>query len=618
MTKPILSTLTALFIANSVNAQEYGLLLGFRHGGHYDTTVQVVEEEGPRLEGTDDFTQGTASYRTLWLRTQEGKLQLGSEKTSLLVSREDGFWRMDVKHSAYNEFAEDFIWINPPPDPDAPVNPFLATKEGIEAFETATLVKEQAIDAKHGESCIGHSYRDLLFVENNYVTVGFLNTETCQGMGETTSQSALQTLSIEELETVEFSELLGADAMSQLEKAGKNYKESRQGSDSQNWGELSGGVMRGQGQWVIKGHFPDNKGQYANFTTDLPVPEKLVKSNQLIPDWETIKAQIPDAVDALSSPDQSLLVVLTPDSLLSFTVENGKINSKSILHLTMKRPVTLVMAQWTEGQFVDNWSEEIDSLGPKPRQSWFAEAKSSDGPGKDNIPLLGIVATDPNVVLNVREGIGEHTPLLAKLDKDSKLRILDCLGQWYKIQLEEGKTGYVQIDYVKLLPKLPYVKAGCLAENCAYGKWKLKIPATLYESPTFESATLAQLEAQQTLQAMEGQVNTTQYGEIVVIKNTQIQALPIEAAAVENKELLQLSQSDLLLDLEPKGQGLHVVWYKGRLYYLDEAWDPQATSQADLWGKVATERKTDWWVKVELPDQNLQGWIANPSAENVR
>jgi len=71
------------------------------------------------------------------------------------VPRSDGFWRIDVKHSAYNDFTEDFIWVNPAPDHDAIPNPFLAEQEGINAFDVSLLVKrqgkEQGIDTTHGE-----------------------------------------------------------------------------------------------------------------------------------------------------------------------------------------------------------------------------------------------------------------------------------------------------------------------------------------------------------------------------------------------------------------------------------------------------------------------------------
>lgn len=614
----ILSTLVTFFIAYAVNAQDFGLLLGLRYGGNYNATAQLPDEEGPRQESSDDLPQNTAAYRTLWLRTQDGKLQVGAEKTSLLVPREDGFWRVDVKHSAYNDFHEDFIWINPPPDSDAPVNPFLANKEGIDAFDVAILVKKQGIETEHGESCTGHSYRDILFIENQYLSVGLLNNQTCRGTGDSTGQNALQILSLENLEPVDLGGTLSADNKLTFENTAKNYKDTHPGRGSQSWGDLSGAIVRGPGHWMMKGHYPGAKNDYTNFEVPIAVPSNLVKHDVLTPEWDLIKKQIPEAIDALSSPNQETLIILTKTSLLSFTVDKGKISSQPTLQLLLKHPMTIVMAQWAEGQFVDNWSQELDGLGPKPEKSWFtASQKSGDNAQQNNAQLLGIVVTEPNVALNIRESIGEHSKLFAKIDKGTKLHILDCLGQWYKVQLDNGQTGYALSNYVKLLPKLPYINTGCPKETCTYGKWKLKSPAMLYDKPSFDTASIAQVEAQQTVQAREGQLHTSQYGEITVVKNMEIKVLPLDVP-VEKKETLKLISGDLLFDLEYQGQRVHVVWYQGKLYYLEEGWNPQTTPQADLWGKTVTERKSDWWVQVEIPDKNLHGWIANPNAENVK
>lgn len=603
-------------VTGSVNAQEEtGLILGFRYGGDYDASHQ---KDASQQEKTEEVTKELASYHTLWLHTQEKQLKVVTEKTNLLVPREDGFWRVDVRHSTYNNFKEDFIWINPPPDPDMPVNPFLANKEGVDAFDVAILVKEQGIETRRGEHCTGYTYRDILFIEEQHISVGYTNNEACQGAGEATGESALQILGIEDLGPLQGLEVLGKENWASFEKLAQNFKEKKQDQGSQDWGKASVGVMRGAGRWIIKGHFP-SQNNYVNFDVDLPLPEGLVKHNALVPDWETIKKQFPEAVDAFSSPSKEWLVILTKSSLLSFKVEQGKVNSQPTMYLTFEYPLTVVMAQWAEGQFVENWSQEIDSLGPKPTKPWFVETKLTVNKSEENgpLPLFGVVTTPQGIVLNIREGMGEHTKLIGRVEKNSKLRILDILGQWYKVQLHDGQVGYAHGDYIKVLPKLPYRKPACPFEACSYGKWQLKNPATLYAMPSTEANTITQLKAQQILQALEGQMATDQYGEILVIKESQINALPLDAPSVENKETLKLGQGDMLFDIEDQGKGIHVMWYQGKLYYLEEAWQAETSPQLELWGKVLTARKTDWWVRVELAEQNLKGWIVNPQAENI-
>ena len=300
----VLSILLGFIIISSVNASESGLLLGLRYDTHYDVSANLSQEK------VFVGTQKPSSYRTFLLRAENGQVNLAAERTNLLVPREDGFWRVDVKHSTYNDFTEDFVWVNPAPDFDALPNPFLAEQEGINAFDVSLLVKEQGIDTTLGEHCQGYTFRDILFMGAQYLSIGYTRSETCRSVFMNAStDSALQMLTLKKLELVEIATLLGSKGNNSFKQATKDYQ--NQHSNHQDWGDVSGGIMRHQGQWVIKGHFPMNEGKYTHFEVPAVAPEELVSHDTLYPDWETIKTEVPDAVDAFSSPAKDVVVVLT-------------------------------------------------------------------------------------------------------------------------------------------------------------------------------------------------------------------------------------------------------------------------------------------------------------------
>ena len=593
----VLSISIVLSMTSYASASESGLLLGLRSGANYDISATLLSDKKV-FEGA----QEPSSYRTFWIRAENGQVKLAAERTNLLVPRDDGFWRIDVKHSVYNDFAEDFVWINPAADPDALPNPFLAEQEGIKAFEVSLLVKEQGIEASLGEYCKGRTSRDILFMGNNYLSVGYIRSEICGFMGGST-QSALQMLSLAELESVEIVALLGYKGSKALKRAAKNYQKRHSGSEE--WGNVSGGIVRDLGKWVIKGHFPVGEGRYTHFSVRGAAPSRLIGHNQLYPDWKLIKKQVPDAVDALSAPSKDLLVVLTESgSLLAFTLKGGKISQQPALHILFKQPVTVVMARWAEGLTVSNWTQEIQNLGPKPQQTWFTEAEI---PSVDEEPkIVGVVVTQ-SATLNIRQGMGQYTKPIAKAKKGTKVNVLDILGRWYKVQLDDGRVGYAHSDYVKILPKLPYIHPACPVNNCAYGKWQLNKPTTLYAEPSFKADSLATLEAKQVVQALNGEIHTSQFGEIEVVKS--------ELELTDDNLKLTLHQGERLFDLESVGLGMHVVWYNGDLYYLNNGWNSDMAEEA-RWGKIVTERKTHWWVKVNTPEKNLSGWIVNPEIGN--
>jgi hypothetical protein len=590
----VLSILIVLSMIRLVSASESGLLLGLRSGANYDTNATLYS---PEKMGKN--SQQASSYRTFWIRAKNGAIELAAEKTNLLVPREDGVWRVDVKHSAYNDFVEDFVWINPAPDPDAIPNPFLAGQEGIKAFDALLLVKEQGIEPSVGEYCNGYASRDILFVGNNYLSVGYTRSDICGFMGET-MENALQMLSLGELEPVSITELLDSEGSKAFKQAAKSYQ-NQQGSTE--YGDsVSGGLVHNQGRWIIKGHFPTNEGGYTLFDVPFAAPSSLVGYNELFPNWDDIKKRVPDAVDALSAPSKDFLVVLTESgSLLAFTLNGGKISEQPALHILFKQPVAVVMASWAEGLTVSNWTQEIQSLGPKPKQSWFTQADISGLDKADKI--VGVVVT-ANAALNIRQGIGQYTKPMAKVQKGSKVNVLDILGQWYKVQLDDGQVGYAHSDYVKILPKLPYIRPACPIDNCNDGEWQLNKPSTLYAEPSFKADSLGTLEAKQVVRAIKGEVHTLQFGEIEVVKP--------EIEISDDNQKLTLHQGDRLFDLESVGLGMHVVWYNGELYYLNNGWDSDQVSENVLWGKKVAERKTHWWVKVTVPEKNLSGWIANP------
>ena len=330
-----------------------------------------------------------------------------------------------------------------------------------------------------------------------------------------------------------------------------------------------------------------------------------MRPNKLYPNWEQIKKQIPEAIDAFNSPSKDLLVVLTNSgSLFAFIVKGDKISQQPVLHIIFKHPVTPVMARWAEGLTVWNWTEEIQNLGPKPQQTWFTEAEITP----TEVPkMVGVVVTS-NTSLNIRQGVGKHTKPIAKIEKGKKINIIDVLGQWYQIELEDGRSGYAESDYVKILPKLPYIQVACPLENCTYGTWTLNKSSTIYSEPSFKADAVGTLSASDVVQAQYGEIHTSQFGEIEVSKDQRL---------TDDNRTLTLHEGDRVFDLESVGLGIHVVWYNGDLYYLNNGWDSKIVSGHALWGTLVTPRKMDWWVKIDIPEKNLSGWIANPKAKGM-
>ncbi|MDM8565586.1 SH3 domain-containing protein [Candidatus Halobeggiatoa sp. HSG11] len=578
-----------LFVMTSVMASESGLLIGLRHGSNYNLAADTIDEN--TLGGVYE----PSSYRTFLLQAENGRIELIAERTSLLLPRDDGFWRIDVKHSNYNNFNEDFIWINPAPDSDSLPDPFLAEQEGTKAFDISMLVSKRGINSEVGEYCSGYISRDILYVGTDYLSAGYTRNESCDSFDmDGGMESALQVLSLKGLESVTIDTLLDANT-------NKTFADTVAKNKSDELGDVSGGIMRSQGQWILKGHLPvPDEVKYKNFMVPAKLPNKI--STEIIyPDWKTIKQHVPNAIDALTAPNKEFLIVFTDSGeMLAFNLKGDKISQQPALHILFKKPVALVMSRWAEGQYVSNWMQEIQNLGPDPKQSWFttADIPSKKKPSK----TTGVVIADN---LNVNQGIGQHSKPVAKIKKGDKINVLDVLGQWYKVKLVNNTIGYAHSEHIKILPQLPYVNQACPIDNCNYGKWQLNKSAILYSDPSFQSDAITTLAAKQSIQALYGEIHTSQFGEIEVNKNDV------------KDDNLTLKKGDKLFDLAAISLGVHTVWFNGVIYQLNNGWNTNVVSESDVWGKPVTKRLSDWWVKVEIPEKSLSGWIANPDAEGM-
>ncbi len=74
------------------------------------------------------------------------------------------------------------------------------------------------------------------------------------------------------------------------------------------------------------------------------------------------------------------------------------------------------------------------------------------GPGLGRDARCGTVETE-DATLNVREGMGTNTKVIDKVRKNARIRILDNRGEegeWLKVQIDNGKLGYVRKKFVDI------------------------------------------------------------------------------------------------------------------------------------------------------------------------
>lgn len=128
------------------------------------------------------------------------------------------------------------------------------------------------------------------------------------------------------------------------------------------------GLIRKNGHWYLQGRInyeSGSKPHYLDYNINLIPPAKLIYYDTLCLSWQNIKDRIPDAVDAFTSPNRDLALVLTKSKLYVYGVSDDLLDSEPLAKINIEAGETVVMAEWATGSYVDNWEKAFLSNGAK-------------------------------------------------------------------------------------------------------------------------------------------------------------------------------------------------------------------------------------------------------------
>ena len=122
-------------------------------------------------------------------------------------------------------------------------------------------------------------------------------------------------------------------------------------------------LERRNGNWTLKGRL--NLGdRYEEFPIGLSPVGKLVNYDELHVTWDSIKERVPMALDAYTSPNKDLLIVVTGNFLMIYTIENGEISEKPVKKIDIKKGESVIMVEWATGGYVARWEKSFNQLNP--------------------------------------------------------------------------------------------------------------------------------------------------------------------------------------------------------------------------------------------------------------
>jgi hypothetical protein len=338
--KLLISSLMMLAFAGLAQAQS-GLLLGLRSAKN--------------------------EYRTLYLSPAGGKWAV-LERPDVIAPRRDGFWRVGVGRLKtgggdwVNEY--DTLWAHRIGQP----NWFT---------EYRREVLNQA-EPKVGERSNEDSNRTILFVGQDVICAEFTGGGYGEGAAHPWAGNTLEAYRIDTIAkpagTAGSSLTLTIDDA--LPEAAKTFKSAGEAfhaslpSDraervNQSPSETEWALVRRQGRWVLRGRlnyaYEAVRGSFEDFSVPYTLPKTIVGPDTLRVPWNTVKARIPAALDAFSSPNGEVLGVLTKTTLTLYAVRNGLLGP-AVFSRTLRAGEAAVMIHWALRASVSRWQRDISAV----------------------------------------------------------------------------------------------------------------------------------------------------------------------------------------------------------------------------------------------------------------
>ncbi|MDR3585902.1 MAG: hypothetical protein P4L59_11355 [Desulfosporosinus sp.] len=301
--------------------------------------LKIPSESDGNGGQNDDFT-----YQTLWLASDDKKLHPILTGNDIFFPRSSGFWELQVRNLQVGAKAENLLTAND-----------VSTKIPISQPRSAAINQLQA-----GK---GIFKRIIDYVGNDYVAV--------ENVADGTNH--LQVLPVDKIsapEGIKLSDLLGNSGLTAFNSARTQaslalYNQGITVLDDAGF-EQNFGLTRKNGHWYLRGRINYQEGttpNYRDFNVNSIPPAKLIFYDTLCLSWQNIKDRVPEAVDAFSSPNRDIALVITKTKLYVYACNAGQLDSEPLAKIGLKEGETVIMAEWATGFYVDNWEKAFLANG---------------------------------------------------------------------------------------------------------------------------------------------------------------------------------------------------------------------------------------------------------------
>lgn len=291
-------------------------------------------------------------YKTYWISAVNSRIGSVLSAGNIFLPRKDGFWKLEVQQILGNEGLEDKL---------------SATMVLNENVRNLPAQKEVSNKPLRMETKLR---RTILYVGNDYICTENIEENRQAGASEAEQKRFFRTVPIDNIDTMEgikFSDLTGENGSMAMDGAIADILDSTSNNSIRNvleeGQEENFALFRKAGHWFFKGRLnlaPGEPMAYVDFNINLIPPADMVAYDILHVPWTRIKDRVPQAVDAYTSPNSELAVIITRNAALVYTIgKGGELSLEPVRKLAIPEGSMVVMAEWATGDYVKNWEKQF-------------------------------------------------------------------------------------------------------------------------------------------------------------------------------------------------------------------------------------------------------------------
>jgi len=292
---------------------------------------------GLKLPSNHDYV-----YQTVWIAADNKKLHPVLSKNDIYFPRRSGFWELQVQN--------------------------VQNREGYGEELSARNVAVKDLVPSRGKDSAATEYLPAESIVINYIGNDYVAIENNTG-----GTTKLQVLPVDKLTSpigIKVADLLGPAGLKAYHGGREQAVQilSSQGTPFINAddNEENFGLNRNNGHWKLQGrvnYYGNSKPGNMDFNINFLPPANLVFYDTLYPSWQSIKDRVPNALDAVTSPNKDVAVVKTKSKLYVFGINGEQLNSVPLGEIPLAEGATIIMAEWATGFYVDDWEKNFSANG---------------------------------------------------------------------------------------------------------------------------------------------------------------------------------------------------------------------------------------------------------------